>query len=124
VLDDAQCQAVWKKASPNEATISQDQAAPYIVNFSMVDGDGDGKIAADEFKAGCAEGMVKSTTKTPPGPRASLWISTGFLYQPNNNVQIDVGSNFGAPHASRLASTHSAARGRKSPTSDCGSRGR
>ena len=44
-------------ASPNGATISQ----PYIVNFTMVDGDGDGKITADEFKAGCAKGMVKST---------------------------------------------------------------
>jgi hypothetical protein len=28
---------------------------------AMVDGDGDGKITADEFKAGCAKGMVKST---------------------------------------------------------------
>jgi hypothetical protein len=63
VLDDAQCQAVWTMASPNGATISQDQAVPYIVNFSMVDGDGDGKISADEFKAGCAKGMVKSTAK-------------------------------------------------------------
>ena len=61
VLNDDQCQAVWKMASPNGATISQDQAVPYIVNFSMVDGDGDGKIMRDEFKAGCAKGMVKST---------------------------------------------------------------
>ena len=52
VLNDDQCQAVWKMASPNGATISQDQAVPYIVNFSMVDGDGDGKITAEEFKAG------------------------------------------------------------------------
>ena len=63
VLNDEQCQAVWKMASPNGATISQDQAVPYIVNFSMVDGDGDGTISADEFKAGCAKGMVKSTAK-------------------------------------------------------------
>jgi Ca2+-binding EF-hand superfamily protein len=48
-------------ASPNGATISQDQAEPYVVNFQMVDGDGDGKITADEFKAGCSKGMVKST---------------------------------------------------------------
>src|SRR6476469_11115960 len=62
VLNDDQCQAVWKMASPNGATISKDQAVPYIVNFSMVDGDGDGKITAEEFKAGCAKGTVKSTT--------------------------------------------------------------
>jgi hypothetical protein len=61
VLNDDQCQAVWKMASPNGATISKDQAVPYIVNFSMVDGDGDGKITAEEFKGGCAKGMVKST---------------------------------------------------------------
>jgi hypothetical protein len=61
VLNDDQCQAVWKMASPNGATISKDQAVPYIVNFSMVDGDGDGNITAAEFKAGCGKGMVKST---------------------------------------------------------------
>ena len=61
VLDDTQCQTVWKMASPNGATLSQDQAVPYIVNFSMVDVDGDGKITADEFKAACGKGLVKST---------------------------------------------------------------
>jgi hypothetical protein len=54
-------QAVWNMASPNGATISQDEAVPYIVKLQMVDGGGDGKITADEFKAGCAKGMVKST---------------------------------------------------------------
>jgi hypothetical protein len=48
--DDAQCQTVWKMAPPNGATISMDQAVPYIVNFQMVDVDGDGKITADKFK--------------------------------------------------------------------------
>ena len=61
VLNDAQCQTVWTMASPNGAAISKDQAVPYIVNFSMVDADGDGTITADEFKAGCGKGMVKST---------------------------------------------------------------
>ena len=61
VLNDDQCQAVWKMASPNGATLSQDQAVPYIVNFTMVDVDGDGKITADEFKAGCGKGLVKNS---------------------------------------------------------------
>jgi EF hand len=61
VLDNAQCQTVWKMASPDGATISQDQAVPFIVNFQMVDIDGDGKITADEFKAACGKGLVKNT---------------------------------------------------------------
>ena len=61
VLDDAQCQTVWTMASPNGATLSKDQAVPYIVNFSMVDVDGDGNITADEFKAACGKGLVKNT---------------------------------------------------------------
>ena len=61
VLDDATCQTIWKMASPNGATISRDQAVPYIVNFQMVDVNGDGQITADEFKAVCGKGMVKNT---------------------------------------------------------------
>jgi hypothetical protein len=60
VMDDAQCQTVWTMASPNGAALSQDQAVPYIVNFHMVDVDGDGKISADEFKAACSEGLVQA----------------------------------------------------------------
>jgi hypothetical protein len=61
VLNDDQCQTVWKMASPNGATISKDQAVPFIVNFQMVDVDGDRNITADEFKAACGKGLVKNT---------------------------------------------------------------
>ena len=61
VLNDTQCQAIWTMASPNGAAISKDQAVPYIVNFTMVDVDGDGNITADEFKAACGKGLVKNT---------------------------------------------------------------
>ena len=61
VLNDSQCQEVWKMAAPNGATLSQDQAVPYIVNFAMVDVEGDGNITADEFKAACGKGLVKYT---------------------------------------------------------------
>ena len=60
VLDDATCQTIWQMASPNGAAISKDQAVPYIVNFQMVDVDGNGNITADEFKAACGKGMVKN----------------------------------------------------------------
>jgi hypothetical protein len=63
VLDDAQCQTIWAMASPDGATISKDQAVPFIVNFQMVDADGDGNITADEFKAGCGKGLVKNTNQ-------------------------------------------------------------
>ena len=61
VLDEAQCQTVWQMASPHGATISQGDAVPYIVNFQMVDVNGDGQISADEFKAACGKGLVKNT---------------------------------------------------------------
>src|SRR6185437_11552723 len=67
VLDDAQCQSVWKMASPNGDTLAGDKAVPYIVNFQMVDTDKDGKISAAEFKTACGNGWVQnadaSTTK-------------------------------------------------------------
>jgi EF hand len=59
VLDDAKCQSVWKMAAPNGDTLSKDQAVPYVVNFQMVDSDKDGKISADEFKAGCGKGWIQ-----------------------------------------------------------------
>lgn len=58
-LDDAKCQSVWKMASPNGETLAQDKAVPYVVNFQMVDADKDGKISADEFKAGCGKGWIQ-----------------------------------------------------------------
>src|SRR5688572_5819129 len=58
-LDDAKCQSVWKIASPNGDTLSEDKAVPYVVNFQMVDTDKDAKISADEFKAGCGKGWIQ-----------------------------------------------------------------
>jgi hypothetical protein len=60
VLDDAQCESVWKIASPNGDTLSKDRAVPYVVNFQMVDTSGDAKITQDEFKAGCGKGWIQS----------------------------------------------------------------
>jgi hypothetical protein len=74
VMDDAKCQNVWKMASPNGEALSGDKAVPYVLNFQMVDTAKDGKISADEFKAGCAKGWIQSadaaTTKDMKGTPA------------------------------------------------------
>ena len=60
MLDTSQCNSVWKMASPNGETLSQDKAVPYVVNFQMVDTSKDGQISQDEFKAGCSKGWIQS----------------------------------------------------------------
>ena len=59
-LDDAACDAAWSMASPNGDTVSKDDIAPYVIDYTMVDSDADGKVSADEFKKGCAAGAVKA----------------------------------------------------------------
>lgn len=49
-------------ASPNGDTLSKDQVVPYVLNYTMVDTDGDGKVTADEFKSGCGAGYVKDSS--------------------------------------------------------------
>ena len=39
--------------------LSEDKAAPFVVNFKMVDADSDGNISQDEFKQGCKAGLVQ-----------------------------------------------------------------
>ena len=58
-LDDANCESVWKMASPNGDTLAKDKAVPYVVNFQMVDADNNGSISQDEFKAGCGKGWIQ-----------------------------------------------------------------
>jgi hypothetical protein len=46
-------------------TLSQDKAAPFIVNFTMVDTNKDGKVSQDEFTDGCAKGLVQEQASKP-----------------------------------------------------------
>ena len=61
VLNDTQCQEMWKKAVGSGDKLAQADAGPFIVNFTQVDADGDGIISMTEFQAACGKGLVKST---------------------------------------------------------------
>ena len=74
VLDNAQCQSVWKLASPEGETLAGEKAEPYVVNFQMVDTDKDGKISSAEFTTGCGKGWIQSadastTKEMTPSPK-------------------------------------------------------
>lgn len=55
-LNDADCAAAWKEAGGSD--LSPDKAKPFIASFDQVDVDHDGAINWEEFKAGCAKGLV------------------------------------------------------------------
>ena len=65
VLDDEKCTAVWEITQREGDTLVKGKAAPYIVNFEMVDADGDGKVTQDEFKKGCSKGWVQEEASKP-----------------------------------------------------------
>ncbi len=59
ILDDAACAEVWSLTQRDGDTLSEGQAAPFIVNFNLVDADGNGQISEAEFKDGCKKGLVQ-----------------------------------------------------------------
>ena len=58
-MTDAKCQATWIAVSPNGAAISKDKFDPYTVDFTSLDTDNDVIINANEFMAGCKDGLIK-----------------------------------------------------------------
>jgi hypothetical protein len=60
-LDDATCQAAWREAAGGDKDLSADKANPYVVKFTLVDANGDGRISDVEWKRGCAAGLILST---------------------------------------------------------------
>lgn len=76
VLDEAQCGELWTMTERQGDTLSEGQAAPYIVNFGLVDANDDGQISEAEFQDGCDQGLVQQAeaTQQPSGdsvPEAS-----------------------------------------------------
>jgi hypothetical protein len=62
VLDDAQCSDVWSLTQRQGDTLTEGEAAPFIVNFKLVDANADGKISEAEFKDGCKKGLVQQAS--------------------------------------------------------------
>ena len=65
VLDDQKCTAAWEMTEREGDTLVKDKAVPFIVNFEMVDADGDGKVTQNEFKDGCSKGLVQEQASKP-----------------------------------------------------------
>ncbi len=65
ILDDTKCNAVWSMTEREDDALVADKAAPFIVNFPMVDTDKDGKVSQDEFKQGCKNGWVQEQASKP-----------------------------------------------------------
>jgi hypothetical protein len=59
ILDDTKCKAVWGMTEREGDVLVGDKAAPFIVNFEMVDTNKDGKVGQDEFTQGCKNGWVQ-----------------------------------------------------------------
>ncbi|MET0688723.1 MAG: hypothetical protein ABWY38_05945 [Methyloceanibacter sp.] len=70
--------------------LSEHKAAPFIVNFKMVDTDGNGKISQDEFKQGCKASLVQVASAegkqapTGSGSPRSRRNSLGGLGRPSH----------------------------------------
>jgi hypothetical protein len=84
VLDESKCKAVSSMTERQGDTLSKDKAAPFIVNFRMVDTNNDGKITQDEFMEGCKKGLVQEQASKPgetgggQTKRPLLWAASGL----------------------------------------------
>jgi len=63
-LGDKQCQAAWKMAAPVGDALSKGKAEPFVMNFTMVDTDHNGKITLREFEHGCKAGWIRTADTT------------------------------------------------------------
>lgn len=61
VLSKKDCKVVWKAATGDADYLTPMNAGPYIVNWTLADANGDGKITKREFKKACSKGLVKGT---------------------------------------------------------------
>jgi hypothetical protein len=75
VLDENKCETVWRTERQGD-TLSQDKAAPFIVNFQMVDTNNDSKVTQDEFMEGCKKGLSRNR----PANQSRLAVARRYGY--------------------------------------------
>jgi hypothetical protein len=83
VLDEAKCADVWSMTQREGDTLSEGQAAPFVVNFKLVDVDGNGQISEAEFKDGCKKGLVQEASAT--GTQKPSGTTSPMGAQPKGN---------------------------------------
>jgi hypothetical protein len=81
ILDDAKCASVWNMTQREGDALSEGQAAPFVVNFQLVDANSDGKITEAEFKDGCQKGLVQEASAA--GSQQPSGTSSGDAMQPS-----------------------------------------
>jgi sporulation protein YlmC with PRC-barrel domain len=73
VLDDTKCASVWTLTERDGDTLSEAKAAPFVVNFKLVDANADGKISEAEFNDGCKRGLVQeAAAEGAPEPSGAM----------------------------------------------------
>ena len=77
MLDDAKCASVWNLTERDGDTLSEGKAAPFVVNFKLVDANADGKISEAEFKDGCKKGLVQEASAGTQQPSGAMTPQQG-----------------------------------------------
>jgi hypothetical protein len=73
ILDDAKCASVWSLTERDGDKLSEAKAAPFVVNFKLVDANADGNISEAEFKDGCKKGLVQeAAAEGAPEPSGAM----------------------------------------------------
>jgi Ca2+-binding EF-hand superfamily protein len=64
-LSQAECDALWMQANPNNAaTISETQAKGYVSDFKAANPDNDGTLDKAEFTKACNNGLVSGSASS------------------------------------------------------------
>jgi hypothetical protein len=82
---------------------------PFVVNFKLVDVDGNGKISEAEFKDGCKKGLVQQALNEGGSMRAAISTALGLfalvIVQPKSTTAPSLDTYSGKMAGSALTET-------------------